>query len=52
VNGESFDFFLAAELHMTVAQLRNEMTHREYVKWQAWYSIKRMNEDLAMKKGG
>jgi hypothetical protein len=35
---------------MTVAQLRAEMSNKEYVQWVAWHGLKRQREELAAKR--
>lgn len=42
-----FDFLLAQTLGMTVRQLREEMSNREYVQWQVYLGRKAQNQDLA-----
>lgn len=42
-----FEFFLAEKLRMTVAQLRREMTCREFMQWQVYYGRKAQKQELA-----
>lgn len=37
---ETFDFELAAELGLTLAQVR-AMDNSEYVQWRAWWNYRR-----------
>ncbi len=45
-----FEFGLANELKMTVAQLRNEMSAQEFMQWQIWHGRKRQHEELEQRK--
>lgn len=45
--GLEFDFYLAAELHMTVAELGVRMDHSEYVMWSAYYARVAQRKQLA-----
>lgn len=47
-----FEFFLAAELGMTVGRLRAEMTNEEFVQWQSYYKVRGQREELANLKAG
>lgn len=47
-----FEFFLAAELGMTVARLRAEMSNGEYVYWTRYYGRKAQREELERLKAG
>lgn len=45
-----FEFFLAAELGMTVAQLRHEMDNGEFVAWGVYYGRKAQEQELAAQR--
>jgi hypothetical protein len=45
-----FEFFLAEQLHMTVARLRQEMSNDELLRWSVFYARRRQTEELAAKK--
>jgi hypothetical protein len=47
-----FEFFLAAELSMTVARLRAEMSQGEFVYWSRFYSRKHAQQELESLKAG
>lgn len=47
-----FDFYLARELGMTVAQLRATMPNDEYVMWGMYFAKKQQDEELARLKQG
>lgn len=47
-----FEFFLAAELGMTVARLRLEMTNQEFVYWSRFYSRKHAQQELEALRAG
>lgn len=42
-----FEFFLAGELKMTVARLRQEMPAREFMQWSVYYGRKAQRQELA-----
>lgn len=35
---------------MTVAEMRNRMSNREYVKWVAWHTLRAQQEEIAGKR--
>lgn len=37
---------------MTVARLRDEMTHHEFVYWQMYHARRAQEMEMANKKGG
>jgi hypothetical protein len=41
-----FEFFLAAELGMTVAEMRRRMSTSEFVQWNRYYATKSQREGL------
>ena len=45
-----FEFFLAAELGMTVGRLRQEMSSDEFTRWCIYYGRKAQQEDIARQK--
>jgi hypothetical protein len=45
-----FEYFLASELKMTVAQLR-QMDNDEFVHWSMFYARKAQATELANKRG-
>ena len=45
-----FEFYLAEQLHMTVARLRREMSNDELLRWSVFYARRRQLEELAAKK--
>ncbi|MEH1013047.1 hypothetical protein V6U90_08040 [Micromonospora sp. CPCC 206060] len=45
-NGLEFEFFLAAELGMTVARMRAEMPNDEFVRWGVYYQRKAQRAEL------
>lgn len=49
-----FEFQLAELLHRTVAQLRQDLSQREFVQWYVYLVRKRQREELAEKtrRGG
>ena len=42
-----FAFFLARELHMTVAELTHRMSNREFLEWQIFYGRRAQEAELA-----
>lgn len=49
---KQFEFHLARELHMTVADLRERMSHRELVEWSAFLGMEDQHRQLAYKQAG
>lgn len=47
-----FEFSLAAELGMTVARLRAEMSNQEFVYWSRFYMRKAQRDELEARKAG
>lgn len=47
---DPFEFVLAENLHMTVAQLREQISTHEYVQWQAFYVYRKAMTDLESKE--
>jgi hypothetical protein len=47
---EEFDFFLARELRMTVADMRERMSMDEYTRWYVYYGRKSQREELSRKR--
>lgn len=47
-----FEFYLAQKLGMTVARLRAELGHDEWVGWSIYYARLAQNQELAAKGGG
>jgi len=45
-----FEYFLAAELHMTRARLLDEMSNDEFMGWYTYYSRKAQREEIAAKR--
>lgn len=41
------EFFVAAQLHMTVARLRAEMSNDEYVRWLVYFGRKGQRGQIA-----
>ena len=41
-----FDFRLARELGMTVAEMRRRMTMREWVRWRAYFLLENQEAEL------
>lgn len=46
-----FEFFLAAKLGMTVAEMRLRMSSQEFVHWDIYYARIAQREELAAKSG-
>lgn len=44
-----YDFYLAAELGMTVAELRERMSNREYEEWNMYHARRAQQEELRRK---
>lgn len=42
----SFEFFLADRLRMTVGELRERMSHAEFVYWTRWHALRAQAEEL------
>jgi hypothetical protein len=47
-----FEHFLAVELSMTVAELRDRMGAEEFMRWGVYYARKAQREELAAKRAG
>jgi hypothetical protein len=47
-----FEFFLAAKLGRTVAELQAGLSNVEWVGWQVYYGRKAQRDELAMSKAG
>lgn len=45
-----FEFALAEKLKMTVAQLRQDMSQREFVEWSVYLGRKAQREEMAQMK--
>lgn len=45
-----FEFYLAAELHMTVTRLRAEMPNGEFRKWATYHGRRAQQRELAERK--
>jgi hypothetical protein len=43
-----FEFYLAAQLHRTVAELRATISQAEFSLWRTWYA--RRNQRASMKE--
>lgn len=46
-----FEYFLARELRMTVADMRERMSGEEYTGWGVYFGRKAQREQLAAGKG-
>jgi hypothetical protein len=46
------EFVVAHELHMTVQQLREDMTHNEFVHWVMYFNRKVQKEELVSMRNG
>lgn len=44
------EFFIAEKLGMTVARMRSEMTHYEFVQWCVYFGRKNQRRELAQWK--
>jgi hypothetical protein len=44
-----FEFFLAAELGMTVARLRSEMSADEFMRWQIFHGRRSQRAEIRRK---
>lgn len=47
---DSFEFVLARDLGMTVAELNERMGAREYEEWKAFYTFERVMVELKAKR--
>jgi len=47
---DPFDFILASDLHMTVAEMYERMPNPEYIAWRAFYQWRRAQLELAAKE--
>lgn len=45
-----FEHFLATELGMLVSELRERMSHAEFVAWKVYYGRRSQREELEMKR--
>jgi hypothetical protein len=45
-----FEFFLAAKLGMTVAEMQDRMSGDEFMRWSVYYGRKAQRDELAMSK--
>lgn len=43
---------MARELGMTVADLRERMSHRELVEWSAFFGLEAQRQEIALKEAG
>jgi hypothetical protein len=43
---DSFDFYLATKLSMTVREMHDRMGNDEYLKWRAYYTYRKAMEDF------
>ena len=46
---DPFDFTLAEQLHMTVADMRERMSNQEYLQWRAFYVWRNAQQELDAK---
>lgn len=46
------EFFLADRLGMTVARLRAEMDHDEFVRWSVYHARRAQRKELALGNAG
>jgi hypothetical protein len=44
---ETFDFALAEGLHMTIEEMHNRLSNREYLAWRAFYNYREGQRQLA-----
>ena len=44
-----FEYYLAEQLHMTVARLRREMPNDEFLRWSVHFGRRRQDEELQAK---
>lgn len=47
-----FEFYLATKLHMTVGQIRSQMTQAEFVQWAVYYQRIAQQIELEKLKAG
>jgi hypothetical protein len=47
-----FEFYLATKLHMTVRQIREQMTQAEFLQWNVYYGRLAQEMELAQMSGG
>lgn len=45
---DPFDFILAEALHMTIADMHDRMPNDEYIAWQAFYTYRAAQQQLAI----
>jgi hypothetical protein len=45
--GYSFDFYLAAKLHRTVAEMHRTISNDEYMAWNVYYAREQQDRQLA-----
>jgi len=50
-NSLHFDFYLAEQLGMTVAQVRENVSHIEWLHWVSYFKLQAQREELEAKKG-
>lgn len=46
-----FEFVLAADLHMTVGELRHTMTQHEFMEWRMFYAVRAQQQELESRSG-
>ena len=46
---DPFDFMLAEQLGMTVAQMRETLSNQEYLQWRAFYVWRNAQQELEAK---
>lgn len=46
-----FEFYLADRLKLTVAQLRQQMSADEFMRWGVWHGRRAQVQQLAARKG-
>ena len=44
-----FEFYLAGQLHMTVARMRAEMSNDELLRWSVYFGRRNQEAELAAK---
>jgi hypothetical protein len=49
---DAFEFVLADRLKMTVEELRQTVSNREFHQWRAFYAYRRSLEELEIAKAG
>lgn len=47
-----FEFYLATKLHMTVGQIRAQMTQDEFVRWSVYYQRLAQQIELERMRAG